>query len=80
MWAFLIIDVCDKMSDAISRLGDALILIEVNFFLLEVFESCCKFLSDLDDLRCGLVFLLMGDVVSSFFKFAPECCIIYFTE
>ena len=35
MWAFLIIDVCNKMSDAISRLGDALIVIDVNFFLFE---------------------------------------------
>ena len=35
MWAFEIIDVCDKISDAISRLGDALILIDVNFFLFE---------------------------------------------
>ena len=35
MWAFLIIDVCDKISDAISRLGDALIVIEVDFFFLE---------------------------------------------
>ena len=35
MWAFLIIDVCDKISDAISRFGDALIVIDVNFFLLE---------------------------------------------
>ena len=35
MWAFLIIDVCDKMSDAISRLGDVFILIDVDFFLLE---------------------------------------------
>ena len=35
MRAFLIIDVCDKMSDALSRLGDALIVIDVNFFLLE---------------------------------------------
>ena len=29
------IHVFDKMPDAISRLGDALILIEVNFFLFE---------------------------------------------
>ena len=35
MWAFLMIHLCDKMSDAISRLGDALIVIEVNFFLFE---------------------------------------------
>ena len=34
MGAFEIIDVCDKLSDAISRLGDALIVIDVNFFLL----------------------------------------------
>ena len=35
MWAFLVIDVCDKMPDALSRLGDALIVIDVNFFLFE---------------------------------------------
>ena len=35
MWAFLMIHLCDKMSDAISRLGDALIVIDVNFFLFE---------------------------------------------
>ena len=35
MWAFLIIDVCDKMPDAISSLGDILIVIDVNFFFLE---------------------------------------------
>ncbi len=35
MWAFLMIHLCDKMPDAISRLGDALIVIEVNFFLFE---------------------------------------------
>ena len=35
MGAFEIIDVCDKISDAISRLGDALIVIDVNFFLFE---------------------------------------------
>jgi hypothetical protein len=40
MWAFLIIDVCDKMPDAISRLGDVLIVIDVNFFLFErAYES-----------------------------------------
>ena len=36
MWAFLMIHLCDKMSDAISRLGDALIVIDVNFFSLRV--------------------------------------------
>ena len=35
MRAFKIIDVCDKITDAISRLGEALILIEMNFFLFE---------------------------------------------
>ena len=40
MWAFLIIDVCDKMPDAITGLGDALIVIDVNFFLFErAYES-----------------------------------------
>ena len=29
------IHLCDKMSDAISGLGDALIVIDVNFFLFE---------------------------------------------
>ena len=35
MWAFLVVLVCDKISDAISRLGEALILIAVNFLLFE---------------------------------------------
>ena len=35
MWAFLMIHLCDKMSDAFSRLGDVSILIETNFFLFE---------------------------------------------
>ena len=35
MWAFLVIHLFDKMTDVISRLGDALILIEVHFFLFE---------------------------------------------
>ena len=35
MWAFQIIDVRDKMPDGISSLGDILIGIDVNFFLLE---------------------------------------------
>ena len=35
MWAFLMIHLFDKMSDAISRLGDVLIVIEMNFFLFE---------------------------------------------
>ena len=35
MGAFLVIDVFDKMTDAVSRLGNILIVIEVNFFLLE---------------------------------------------
>ena len=35
MWAFLIIDVYDKMPDVLSSLVDVLILSEVNFFLFE---------------------------------------------
>ena len=35
MWAFEMIHLCDEIPDAISRLGDALIVIEVNFFLFE---------------------------------------------
>ena len=35
MGAFQIIDLCNKISDAISRLGDALIVVEMNFFLFE---------------------------------------------
>ena len=35
MWAFLMIHLCDKMPDVISRLGDVLIVIDVNFFLFE---------------------------------------------
>ena len=35
MWAFLIGHLFDKMSDAISRLGDALIVIDVDLFLFE---------------------------------------------
>ena len=34
------IHLCDKMFDAISRLGDVLIVIDVNFFLFErAYES-----------------------------------------
>ena len=39
MWAFLMIHLCDKMPDVLSRLGDALIVIDVNFFLLEDAEE-----------------------------------------
>ena len=35
MWAFLIIDVYDKMPDVLASLVDVLILSEVNFFLFE---------------------------------------------
>ena len=35
MWAFLIIDVSDKMPDVFSSLVDVLIVSEVNFFLFE---------------------------------------------
>ena len=44
MWAFLVIHLFDKMTDAIPRLGDVLILIEVNFFLFEgANEAFCLF-------------------------------------
>ena len=33
--AFLVIHLCDKMTDAISRLHDILVVVEMNFFLLE---------------------------------------------
>jgi len=35
MWTFLVIHLCDKMTDAISGFMDVLRVIEVNFFLLE---------------------------------------------
>ena len=35
MWAFQMIDVCDKMLDAISRFVDVLIVVKVDFFFLE---------------------------------------------
>ena len=35
MRAFLVILLCDKMPDTISRSMDVLIVIEMNFFLLE---------------------------------------------
>jgi len=35
MRAFLIIDVCDKLPDALSRFVDVVIVVEVNFFFLE---------------------------------------------
>ena len=39
MGAFQIIDLCDKMTDAISHLGDVLIVIDVNFFLFEGWDK-----------------------------------------
>ena len=35
MWAFLIIDVCDKMPDMFSRFVDVVIVVEMNFFFLK---------------------------------------------
>lgn len=35
MGAFLVIDVFDKITDAVSRLGNSIIVVEVNFFLFE---------------------------------------------
>jgi len=35
MWAFQMIDVCDKMLDAISRFVDVLRVVKVDFFFLE---------------------------------------------
>ena len=35
MWTFQMIHLCDKTPDAISRLMDVLIVVEVNFFFLE---------------------------------------------
>ena len=35
MWAFLVIHLCDKMTDAGSRFVDVLIVVEMNLFLLE---------------------------------------------
>jgi len=35
MWAFLVIHLSDKLPDAFSSLGNILVGVEVNFFLLE---------------------------------------------
>ena len=35
MWAFVVIDVFNKMTDAVSRLRDVVIDLEGDFFLLE---------------------------------------------
>ena len=39
MRAFLMIHLCNKMTDMLSRFVDVLVVVEVNFFLFEGLES-----------------------------------------
>jgi hypothetical protein len=62
------IHLCDKMSDAISGLGDALIVIDVNFFLFEGANesfgnlSILPRASSLGDRNLNAMFLERGNI------------------